>query len=536
MEFDGALTPLKDYASEGVVDFHHNLDLGKRGIIADVDTTNQFESINLEVDSFGNILKRWDLVQIISDAMTAGGDDPTQFVDAPGDWFHNNATTYKRSDDSLLVSSRENFVIALDHGSGAINWILGDKTKQWFQFPSLQQFALSLDGDSLPPIGQHSLSITRDDNLLLFDNGRESVNHTPAGDSRNYSAPRKYQINTQTKLATELWNFSNGEALHSPFCSSVYEDSPLNYLVDYAILDNITMGVFIPEILGLDSAGNTIFDYRYTTTNCNTAYNSFPVHLENIVFNVILPPRADFNADTFNDLLLFNDTNHATAMWDLKNNLFQGSRFGPTLPVGWTIVGVADVNLDGEPDYILFEAATRRTAVWFLDDNARISSAYGPTMPVGWTPVAVADVNNDRWPDLVLFNPSSRQTAVWYLHEAIFAGSVTGPVLPSGWTISDVVDLNGDNKPDYLLVNSSANKTALWYLDGVSFMSSVFGPTLPSGWSLQGAADYNGDAKPDYLLYRSSTHSTAFWYLDGASFISSAFGPTISAGYSPAFP
>jgi arylsulfate sulfotransferase len=537
MEFDGAVTPLKDYASEGVVDFHHNIDPGKRGILAEVDTTTQVESVNLELDSSGNILKRWDLATIISAAMTAGGDDPTNFVtDPPGDWFHNNATTYKRSDDSLLVSSRENFVIALDHGSGAIKWILGDKTKQWFQFPSLQPFALSLDGNSLPPIGQHALSISKDDNLLLFDNGQPSAHHVPAGDSRSYSAARKYQINTQTKLATELWNFANGETRHSPFCSSIYEDAPLNYLVDYAILDNITQGVFIPEILGLDSAENVIFDYRYTTTNCNTAYNSFPIHLENIVFNVVLPPRVDFNADTFNDLLLFNDTNHATAMWHLKNNLFQGSRFGPTLPPGWTIVGAADVNLDGEPDYILFEASTRRTAVWFLDDNVRISSAYGPALPVGWAPFGVADFNNDRWPDLVLFNPSTRQTAVWYLHETVFAGSVNGPVLPSGWTLNDIVDLNGDNKADYLLVNSTTNRTAVWYLNGVAFTSSVFGPTLPAGWSLQGAADFNGDAKPDYLLYRSSTRSTAFWYLDGVNFISSAFGPAISAGYSPAFP
>ena len=100
---------------------------------------------------------------------------------APGDWFHNNAVTYKRSDDSLLVSSRENFVIALDHGSSAIKWILGDMTKFWFQFPSLQQFALTLDVNTLPPIGEHALSITKDDNLLLFDNGQDSLNHTPTG-------------------------------------------------------------------------------------------------------------------------------------------------------------------------------------------------------------------------------------------------------------------------------------------------------------------------------------------------------------------
>ena len=44
----------------------------------------------------GKVLHTWSLANIISAAMTAGGDDPTQFVKAtPDDWFHNNATTYR---------------------------------------------------------------------------------------------------------------------------------------------------------------------------------------------------------------------------------------------------------------------------------------------------------------------------------------------------------------------------------------------------------------------------------------------------------
>ena len=139
-------------------------------------------AIDIEIDGLGNILKTWNLADIISAAMIAGGDDPSQFVQsAPTDWFHNNSVTYWRSDDSLIVSSRENFVIALDYTSGAIKWILGDTTKEWFQFPSLASYSLSLGANTLPPIGQHALSITNDDSLLLFDNGRSSNNHSPAG-------------------------------------------------------------------------------------------------------------------------------------------------------------------------------------------------------------------------------------------------------------------------------------------------------------------------------------------------------------------
>ena len=66
------------------------------------------------------------------------------FVRRGQDWFHNNAVTYRASDDSLIVSSRENFVIALDYQSGAIKWILGDSTKAWYQYPSLRQYALTV--------------------------------------------------------------------------------------------------------------------------------------------------------------------------------------------------------------------------------------------------------------------------------------------------------------------------------------------------------------------------------------------------------
>ena len=89
--------------------------------------------------------------------MRAGGDDPSQFVyPAPNDWFHNNSVAYNRADDSLIVSSRENFLICLDYETGAIKWILGDPTKKWHQFPSLRRYALTLAPGSLPPIGQHA--------------------------------------------------------------------------------------------------------------------------------------------------------------------------------------------------------------------------------------------------------------------------------------------------------------------------------------------------------------------------------------------
>ena len=177
IDLDGTVTLVGDYSSLGIVNFHHNIDRGKVGIILDVDTATYYNSVNIEVDAHsGNVLKTWNLANIISAAMRAGGDDPSQFVyPSPTDWFHNNGVTYNRADNSLIISSRENFLICLDYETSAIKWILGDPTKKWYQFPSLRKFALTLSPGSLPPIGQHAPSITYDQNLLVLDNGQNSL-------------------------------------------------------------------------------------------------------------------------------------------------------------------------------------------------------------------------------------------------------------------------------------------------------------------------------------------------------------------------
>ena len=290
LDLDGTVSELHDYSDIGVVLLHHNIDRGKSGLILDVDTTDQLESVNLEVDAAGNVLKRWDLAQIISDAMIAGGDDPSLFVyPSPTDWFHNNATSYNRADDTLIVSSRENFVIGLDYETGTIKWILGDPTKKWHQFPSLAAYTIAMASGSLPPIGQHAPSTTYDNDLLVFDNGFNSLFQMPPGDLRPYSSPRKYHLDFVTHTATEVWNYERDQSVISPICGSVYEDAPNNYLADYAYVGGFSAASQFAELLGLNAAGDKVFHYQYPTLSCNQAFNSIPLHLERISFPAIEP-------------------------------------------------------------------------------------------------------------------------------------------------------------------------------------------------------------------------------------------------------
>jgi arylsulfate sulfotransferase len=297
IDLDGTFTQVADYSSLGVFMFHHNIDRGKNGIILDADTTEWYNSVNLEVDASGNVLKVWKLGDIISAAMRAGGDDPSRFVyHSPTDWFHNNSTTYNRADDSVLISSRENFVICLDYETSAIKWILGDPTKKWYQFPSLRRYALTLAPGSLAPVGQHSVSTTFDQDLLLLDNGQNSIFQQPTGVRREYASPRKYQLDLTAKTATEVWNYPANERIHCPYCGSIYEDAPYNYLIDYAVVNDGYPGVPVfAQVLGLNAAGQRIFYYQYPATNCGEIYRAFPIHLENIKFPRVGPQALNLS-------------------------------------------------------------------------------------------------------------------------------------------------------------------------------------------------------------------------------------------------
>lgn len=301
LDLDGTVTLIADYGDIGVTNFHHNIDRGKVGIILDANTTTYFNSTNIEVDASGKVIKEWSLGDIISAAMIAGGDDPSQFVHpTPTDWFHNNGTAYNRADDSLIVSSRENFLICLDYESSAIKWILGDTTKKWFTFPSLAKYALTVPPGSLAPEGQHSPSITYDQNLMVFDNGTPSVVQVPIGVRRTYASPRKYSLNLIDNIATEIWNFPMNESIYDAYCSSIYEDAPNNYLIDYSIVNNGLGDLPVyAQLLGLNAAGETIFYYQYSAKDCGKTYRALPIHLEDTKYPAVGPQSLNLSTRSY---------------------------------------------------------------------------------------------------------------------------------------------------------------------------------------------------------------------------------------------
>jgi hypothetical protein len=282
LELDGTVTAAGTLETTDTLEFHHDIEAGKTGLLDNVNRMDgilQLESTAQEFTPDGKVLAQWKLDQILSDYMLSQGDDPTLFVRPPVDWFHMNTAIYDPADDSVIVSSRENFVIKLDYATGAIKWIFGDPTKYWYTFPSLRARSLTLVGDGLVPIGQHSITIAPDGDLLLFNNGLASGNQpqgAPAGQSRAYSAVSSYRLDETAMTAVEAWHFDYDQSVSAPFCSSVQQLPDGSLLIDYATTENATAA----RIVGTDASHRVAFDYRYPSTPCGTAWNSQPIALD----------------------------------------------------------------------------------------------------------------------------------------------------------------------------------------------------------------------------------------------------------------
>jgi arylsulfate sulfotransferase len=267
--------------------FHHDMVAGKQGLLAEMDVmeggVEKIESVLTEIGTNGEIIKEWDMGNIFRDVMRAGGDDPSNFVRDSVDWFHMNSAIYVPADDSLIVSSRENFVVKLDYATGRIKWLFGDTTKHWYvDYPSLRSLALTLAGGKAP-IGQHAVSITSNGELLLFNNGWGSAQH-PAGTSpgitRNFSTPSRYRIDESARTATEVWTFSPEPSVYSDICSSVYETTPGNYLINYAAAEGRTVN----RVVSVNSAGQVALDLTYAGPVCSMIHIARPIDFSGQVF------------------------------------------------------------------------------------------------------------------------------------------------------------------------------------------------------------------------------------------------------------
>jgi hypothetical protein len=273
--------------------FTHNIDpgSGRRNVLAEFNGTdnlgNSVDDIVADISPSMNpsVIQTFDLADILTSYMQKNGDDPGAFVRPGADWFHVNASVYDPIDDSVIVSSRENFLIKIDYQTKDVVWIFGDPTKYWYTFPSLRAKALTLDAGGDYPVGQHAVSITSDGYLMVFNDGLGSANEPPGepgGISRSYSEVNAYAVNRTTMTVRQVWSFNYGQSIFSPICGSSYEAPGKTYLVDFATADNLAHA----RLVGLDSNHNVVFDFQYASPGgCGAAWNAIELNLDSMEIN-----------------------------------------------------------------------------------------------------------------------------------------------------------------------------------------------------------------------------------------------------------
>jgi len=293
LELDGTWTS-SQLAGPTIEHFQHNIAPGREARLGGVDTlidgVENIQSTVIEFKDTGEVLRTWDFAQILGDYMRAHGDDADAFVRPGFNWLHINSQIYDPSDDTLIVSSREEFVIKIGYDSREIVWILGDPTKYWYTFPSLRAKGLALSPkNAYVPIGQHSINITSAGDLLLFNNGMRTSplavpQGAPLGDKRDWSAVNVYRINAAKMTAKETMRYTHDQTLLSRVCSSASEsllaDGGSTQLIDFAAAEGDTR----MHLVGLGTDGRMAFEYVYTTKDCGAGWNAQPIAFDALAF------------------------------------------------------------------------------------------------------------------------------------------------------------------------------------------------------------------------------------------------------------
>jgi hypothetical protein len=291
LELDGSITRAR-IASPTIEHFQHNIAPGREARLGGVDTlidgVENIQSTVIEMTDDGTLLHTWDFAQILADYMRAHGDDPSGFVRPGENWLHINSQIYDPSDDTLVISSREQFVLKIGYDSHDIVWILGDPTKYWNTFPSLSAKGLKIGPKgAYVPIGQHDIKFDQQGDLLLFNNGMRTMNlppGAPPGASRHFSVASAYRIEATKMKAEETLRYTHGKTLLSRVCGSATEallaDGGSTLLIDYAAAaDDTEM-----HLVGLGADGSMAFEYMYPTNDCGTGWNSQPIPFEGLDF------------------------------------------------------------------------------------------------------------------------------------------------------------------------------------------------------------------------------------------------------------
>ena len=218
------------------------------------------EDLLVEIDAdTGLVVRTWDFNQILDPTRP-----PIPSNSRPDDWLHLNSATYDASDDSIIITSqRQSLVAKIDYKTQALIWILGAHEQWPVKFQDKLLTPVDGNGDPIDPntedfwpYGPHAVLTFGDGRISLFDNGffrNWYKDPTVPGDS--YSRAIEYQIDETNMEVRIVWQYDADQSLYTAITGDLdYLDNG-NYLVGFAGPSEDT-----PRVIEVTSAGDVQFE------------------------------------------------------------------------------------------------------------------------------------------------------------------------------------------------------------------------------------------------------------------------------------
>jgi len=247
-EFDMLGKPLKETKINPNYGMHHDVVVLPDGnLLACVGIRGQFISLDgkkIKSDSdyivaidrkSSKILRVWDLAKNLD----VSRNDLNFFK--PGDWLHMNGLAFNPSDNSIIVSGKNQGLIKISWND-SLEWILaphkgwGKSGRDGVGFETKPYLLTAVDAEGKPyrrsvqegnesaehfdfPWGLHAPLLLPNGNVMVFDNG--ILRHFE--DNVHYSRAVEYKINEKDKTVEQVWQYGKerGEEFFSTIVSDV---------------------------------------------------------------------------------------------------------------------------------------------------------------------------------------------------------------------------------------------------------------------------------------------------------------------------
>lgn len=166
--------------------------------------------------------------------------------------------------DKLLISLRHLNSVVL---------VSSDMKKTFWRIGGIPGSALEFKDPKDRFYGQHSEQLTKDGDLILFDNGR----NRPEEGGGKYSRVVQYELNWDEGVIRKRWEYRPSRDRYCECCSSVKRLSHGNWWVLFgsARFFGDTMGHSYSE---LTPDGKEVASYSYYNRDLRATYRSWPVN------------------------------------------------------------------------------------------------------------------------------------------------------------------------------------------------------------------------------------------------------------------